>query len=247
MANYFGISSDSVSTLFSNLGSTKKNTQDLSPSSLSTYSSIKNGSYFKLAKSYYAKTDAKRPSETTAVSKENTKKLTAIKNSANDLKESTEVLLTKGTQSVFSKKQVKNEDGTSTYGYDKKAIFKAIKNFTEDYNAVVNSTKDAKATAVLSPASSMVKMTEANESLLLQAGITVKSDNTLQIDETLFNKADMTTVKSLFRDTGSYAYRVESKAYSIAQAASNEAKKSSTYTKNGTYSYNYASAFDDFY
>ena len=48
-------------------------------------------------------------------------------------------------------------------------------------------------------------------------------------------------IKNLFNGTGSYAYSVATKAAMTESYAKSEAAKSNTYTKNGTYNYNYNS------
>ena len=77
---------------------------------------------------------------------------------------------------------------------------------------------------------------------LLTIGITVdEKTGRLSVDETTFKGADTEKVKSLFNGTGSYAYSVATKAAMTESYAKSEAAKSNTYTKNGTYNYNYNS------
>ena len=61
------------------------------------------------------------------------------------------------------------------------------------------------------------------------------------MDETTFKSADTEKIKNLFNGTGSYAYREATKAAMTESYAKSEAAKSNTYTKNGTYNYNYNS------
>lgn len=61
------------------------------------------------------------------------------------------------------------------------------------------------------------------------------------MDETTFKSADTEKIKNLFNGTGSYAYSVATKAAMTESYAKSEAAKSNTYTKNGTYNYNYNS------
>ena len=63
----------------------------------------------------------------------------------------------------------------------------------------------------------------------------------LSVDETTFKSADTEKIKNLFNGTGSYAYSVATKAAMTESYAKSEAAKSNTYTKNGTYNYNYNS------
>ena len=56
-----------------------------------------------------------------------------------------------------------------------------------------------------------------------------------------FLERDTEKIKNLFNGTGSYAYSVATKAAMTESYAKSEAAKSNTYTKNGTYNYNYNS------
>ena len=78
------------------------------------------------------------------------------------------------------------------------------------------------------------------ESILNQVGVTLNEDDTLSINEEAFKSANMTTVKSLFNNTGSYAYKASAQASLIDFAAENESSKANTYTMNGTYGNNYS-------
>lgn len=90
--------------------------------------------------------------------------------------------------------------------------------------------------------SSMKNETSYNEKPLKEIGITVdEKTGRLSVDETTFKGADTEKVKSLFNGTGSYAYSVATKAAMTESYAKSEAAKSNTYTKNGTYNYNYNS------
>lgn len=222
---------------------------------LSDYASIKNGSYTKLLKAYYAKTgdtgttssslstNTNKQSISTAA--DSAKTLSGIEKAADDLKESADALITKGSKSVFTKKNVTttNEDGfeNTTKEYDTDAIYKAVSQFAQDYNSLVDKAGDSNTQNILSKTESLVNMTKSNEKLLSQIGITIQEDNTLSIDEETFKKADMNTAKSLFNGSGSYAYRVSAQASLIDYAASRESSKANTYTGSGTYSNVYSS------
>ena len=222
---------------------------------LSDYASIKNGSYGKLMKAYYAKdsgssvkaassddkTDAKKSISTAS---DSAKTLSEIEKSADSMKESADKLLTKGTKSVFAKKNVTTKDeygfDTTTKEYDTDAIYKAVADFTQSYNALLDKVSDSESTTILNKGTSLVNMTKSNEKLLADIGITIGKDNTLTIDEEAFKKADMNTVKSLFNSTGSYGYNVSAQASMIDYAAERESSKANTYTVSGTYSNAYS-------
>lgn len=70
---------------------------------LSDYASIKNGSYGKLLKAYYAKQDA----EKTAGTGDTSQKLTLMKTSADSLKKSADAL---NASSLWKKKKIKKKD-----------------------------------------------------------------------------------------------------------------------------------------
>ena len=102
---------------------------------LSDYAAIKNGSYGKLMKAYYAKQDAEKLSGKGDTSQ----KLTLMKTSADSLKKSADAL---NDASLWEKKKMKKKDEktgeeTEVEDYDWDKITKAVKSFVEDYNDVV--------------------------------------------------------------------------------------------------------------
>lgn len=218
---------------------------------LADYASIKNGSYGKLMKAYYAKPDTTdkvdsvpkkdMPDVTKAATK---KELTQIQSDADALKESADALLTRGKDSVFTKKDVvsKDEAGNevTTKEYDTNAIYKAVDSFVKDYNALVKSADSVGTNRISNGLDAMTGTTQTYEKLLSKAGITVNEDNTLSINEETFKKADMQSVQSMFQGTGSYAYNISAKASMMNFYAVSEANKMNTYNFNGNYSNNFA-------
>lgn len=210
---------------------------------LSDYASIKNGSYGKLMKAYYAKdaadkvastgkdTETKKKSISTAA--DSAKTLSEIEKAADAMKESADSLLVKGSKSVFRKK---NEKATVSEEYDTDAIYKAVSGFVTDYNDLLSKTSAASSKNLQSKADTLVAVTSANAKLLSRVGITVNSDSSLSLDEEVFKKSDMGTVKNLFGTTGAYGYKVSAQASMIDYTAAKESTRSNTYTANGTYS-----------
>lgn len=210
---------------------------------LSDYASIKNGSYGKLMKAYYAKdaadkvastgkdTETKKKSISTAA--DSAKTLSEIEKAADAMKESADSLLVKGSKSVFRKK---NEKATVSEEYDTDAIYKAVSGFVTDYNDLLSKTSAASSKNLQSKADTLAAVTSANAKLLSRVGITVNSDRSLSLDEEAFKKSDMGTVKNLFGTTGAYGYKVSAQASMIDYTAAKESTKSNTYTANGTYS-----------
>lgn len=210
---------------------------------LSDYASIKNGSYGKLMKAYYAKdaadktasegkdTETKKNSISTAA--DSAKTLSEIEKAADAMKESADSLLVKGSKSVFRKK---NEKATVSEEYDTDAIYKAVSGFVTDYNDLLSKISAASSKNLQSKADTLAAVTSANAKLLSRVGITVNSDSSLSLDEEAFKKSDMGTVKNLFGTTGAYGYKVSAQASMIDYTAAKESTRSNTYTANGTYS-----------
>lgn len=247
--SYFGLSDvSSVNTLFSSLGGSSSRTgSSVSTGSniLAEYASIRSGSYHKLLKAYYSKEDSSELSKavksttSTSTAKDSAKTLTRIESAAESLKESTDALITRGTKNVFKQVDVKAEDGTVSKGYQTEAIYKAVNAFVEDYNSVIEETEESNTSSVARAATQMIKLTDANEKLLEDVGITINKDDTLSIDKDTFLKADMNKVKNLFNGTGTYGYNVGVKASMIDYYAQREASKANTYSNSGAYNYNY--------
>lgn len=256
--SFFGVNDVSaVSTLFSSLNSGSKGGSVSGTNFLADYASIRGGSYFKLMKAYYGSDSSissrvskiaenSNAKTTTSVSKDTTKKLTRIENSAESLKESADALLAKGSKSVFNQVEVKQQDGTVKKDYDREAIYNKINDFVKDYNSLINNTEDTNTTSIQRNVDQMIGITDSKEKALDQIGININSDDTLTIDKDAFMKADMEKVKSLFSGSGSYGYSVSAKASMIDYQAHNEVSKANTYGKSGSYNYSYGSNYSSY-
>lgn len=240
--------SSSVSTLFSSLGSSKSTGSGLFGINLSEYASIRSGSYGKLMRSYFSMDSTKGTSKsddstkntiedlatTTSTSKDSTKTLAAIESDAKELTDSAKALYTRSNNKVFTK------DSGGSYDTDK--IYKAVKRFADDYNSMLDTAGKSSTNRISRSVSSMKNETSYNEKPLKEIGITVdEKTGKLSVDETTFKSADTEKIKNLFNGTGSYAYSVATKAAMTESYAKSEAAKSNTYTKDGTYNYNYNS------
>ncbi len=198
--------------------------------SLSDYASIKNGSYGKLLKAYYAQEDVQKVSS----NKDNVQKSTMIKTGADALKKSADALM---NDSLWEKKKVTKKDETTgeeseIEDYDWDEINKAVKAFISDYNDVIEQAGESNSKGVLRNAVWMTGTTEANENVLSKIGITVGKGNKMELDDEKLKKADIGTLKTLFTGHNSFASKVSMKANSISNAA---AWSSGTYKSNGTY------------
>lgn len=237
-----------VSYLFSGLGSSAANVA--SSDFLGQYASIKNGSYAKLMKAYYGKNSndsvnsiVKESKNKSTLSSDDAKKIAQVQSTTDSLKESADALLVKGDKSLFAMKDIvtKDENGeeTTVKGYDTEAIYKAVSDFVKDYNEVIKAVEEVDNKSVINRTSTMVNASISNLKLLNQVGITINADSTLSLDKTAFDKADMTTVKTLFNGNGSYGYSVSAQASMINFAADQVVSKANTYTVGGTYNNNY--------
>ena len=155
---------------------------------LSDYAAIKNGSYGKLMKAYYAKQDAEKLSGKGDTSQ----KLTLMKTSADSLKKSADAL---NDSSLWEKKKIKKKDEKTgeeieVEDYDWDKITKAVKSFVEDYNDVVKEAGESNTKDVLRNASWMTGMTDKNSNMLAKIGITIGKGNKLELDEDALRQAD---------------------------------------------------------
>lgn len=199
--------------------------------SISDYAMIKNGSYKKLCKAYYAKQKA----ENAASGRDSSQKLTSMGSTAGSLAKSAESLM---KDSLWQKKDVKTKDPdtgeeTMTQDYDWNSITKAVKSFVDSYNKTVESSGNSNTKDVLRSAAWMTKTTSAYEKTLEKVGISVGADNKLEVDEDKLKEADIGTLKDLFTGHNSYASKMNDKAHSITNAA---ARAGGTYNSSGRYS-----------
>ena len=197
---------------------------------LSDYAAIKNGSYGKLLKAYYAQQDAEKASS----SGDSVQKGALMKTGADALKKSADAL---NNEELWEKKKIKKKDEKTgeeieVEDYDFDAIIKAVKSFVEDYNDVVEQAGDSNSKDVLRNAVWMTGIVEANENMLSKIGITIGKGNKLELDEEALKKADISTLKTLFAGHNSFADKVSMKANSISHAA---ARYGGIYKSNGTY------------
>lgn len=225
------------STLFSSL-STQRSTSSTSGmsglySALTDYSTIKTGGYGKLLKAYYANQSSSSSESSSTTTEKDTlstttdKKLTLVKSSADDLKESAETLTETGEKSLFKEEQTAVTDD----------MYKAVTSFVSDYNDVMESASSSSSSNVSRNASNLAQLSTVFTRSLSEIGVTVNTDNTLSVDETKFKAADVNKVAALFNGKNSYAGMVSQRADFIGDAAVKASTSSgSLYGSNGTYS-----------
>ncbi|PXV89499.1 hypothetical protein C8E03_106151 [Lachnotalea glycerini] len=236
--------SQMVSYSFNSYTTNSNSSTDSNSAILSDYASIKNGSYKKLLKAYYKSMQESDSDSSTSTSTDSTKTITSVQSAAASLGDSSDTLTAKGSKSIFKQREITTTDSSgdkiTTTGYDNDAIYKAVNEFVSDYNTMIEEGANAESTSILKSTLSMTRLSKTNESLLKQVGITVGSNNKLSIDEGTFKKADMSTVKTLFNGSNSYAANVSAKASKIKSAAVLESLKANTYTDKASYSNNYS-------
>ncbi len=230
--------SNSINTLFSSIpqkGTGMTGIENL----LGDYSSIRTGSYSKLLSAYYAKfgDDGIDKNDKTVKSKD-TAEYSSVEKVATNLLDATNNLLDKSSD-LWKKKSYTDDEGNTKSDYDKNAVYGAVKDFVDAYNDLVDKGQKSSNTGILTQVASMVTSSSSTHATLGQIGITIDTKNHLAIDEDFFkNKADMTTVKSLFTGNGGYAYSVASKASMVKSYANNalsDLTGKKTYTNSGSY------------
>lgn len=204
--------------------------------SLGDYYMIKNGTYKKLMKAYYATQDSDKAegnSKTDETGKDSAKSLLSVKSNAATLNNSLEDLRSRSLYEPTGK----DENGKDTYDTDK--IISNVKSFVEGYNAYIKSSCDLDTESILRKSLTMTKMTSANAKLLSEIGVKIGEDNTLTIDEEKLKNAKLTTISSLFSGAGSYGDQIQQAArqsYKLANSLAYTNNNASSYTYQGNYS-----------
>ena len=166
-----GLSDSSISSLLNSLGSGNNSSGSFD---FANYAAIKNGSYGKLVKSYYAeqnKTSDTKTASSNAKSKTSTKTdsnkntdttgLTQMKKDADKLRASAEAL---DNDDLWKK-----TDGK----VDMTKVASAIKDFAKDYNAVIDQSAKVNSKEIGQDMKFMTGMTDTFNKILSKIGITV--------------------------------------------------------------------------
>lgn len=236
-SSYFGVGTSGVSTLF---GSLKTTDSSAMSSMLSDYSSIRNGSYAKLLNKYYGNVSTEKAETTNPVKKQNNKVSTAlsdVKSAVNDLKKSINKLTDTSKDSVFAKKTMTKEDGSTQEGYDVDSIYSAVSSYVKNYNATLDAANESGSASVKNSSDGLGRMTSVMSDRLSKIGITAGVDGKLKLDEDTFKKADMSAVKSLFNGASSYAAGVGTSATALSSVAGNQLSMNAggMYGNSGSY------------
>ena len=218
--------SNSIGNLFSSLNTNttgSSNTYGGLGINLADYASIKNGSYSKLMKSYYAmdETEEAKKSNSKNDTDDSDATIKSIKNTTKDLKESAEALY--GSKALFEK----DANGE----YDMEAIYEKVSAFIEDYNSMIESVGSAETESIANAGANVVNATSSNIKMLSKLGISVSgSDFTLSIDKEDFMKSNISDIKSMFSGVGSFAYQVGAKASRIYSMVEDKVSGAGTFS-----------------
>ena len=209
-----------ISSFFGNV-----QTNGMNSFNFGDYAAIKNGSYKKLVKSYFAQQKGDTAD----------KNSTAVKKPAKDTTDQTGLARMK-TQADSLKKSADalNEDvlWKQTNGtYDMEKITKAVKDFANEYNDTIDQSAKVSSKEVAQQTGFMTSMTKTMSTALSKVGITVGTDGKMSVDEDELKKSDMKNLKALFSGSSSYAAQMEQKASAISSAA---LRSSSLYSSSGT-------------
>ncbi len=212
---------DTYSTLLGGGGSAS----DFGMSSLlSDYASIKNGSYGKLMKSYYAKAVASDDEDDDAASSKKTSRNTEK-----------DALTASAASSAYKSAEKLGSVEFSEDNLDE--AYNAVSDFVKNYNSLIKNGTSSKNTDVQKQAQYLYDTMYSNYKLFAKVGITLNTDRTLSLDETTFKKGNTSTMKTLFNGSNSFADKVSYKASQMYRYA-NEGKSvtAKNYTSSGTYS-----------
>ncbi len=224
-------SGNDLSYLFGNSGTSKSSSMyDV----LGDYASLKNGSSYKLYKAYYEKEDPKSSDAKNSISTKEKSAYTGVKSAAEDLMDSVDKL---GSSSLYIKGSYQKtaKDGTKTDSdYDYDSIYNEVNNFIESYNSLIKGGASEDLASLNKVTLRTLANTKANTNVLNSVGISIGKDGTLSINRDKFNEADISSIKSLFSGSGSFADSTASRASIVKNTAANKLSNSKVYTAEGT-------------
>lgn len=209
------------SALFNSLGN-GSSTSNI----LADYASIKNGSYGKLMKAYYA--EGNKSSEVSSVAKTKTQKLDTTTNKE-EVKAYTDI--EKAAENV--KKSV--DDIMSGEYESEEDAYDAVASLVKDYNSLVEKAGASDNEGIARKAKNLTDMTATYKKNLESIGITIGKDNKLSIDKDTFINSDMGKVEELFSPAKSFGRNLSENALLIDSQANYEATRADLYTSTGSF------------
>ncbi len=226
-----GSTGTDYSSLFSSMGSSSGNW-------LADYATIKNGSYGKLMKAYYAEAKSSSSGTTSTGKKSNSSnvldKILEEKRNPKVSKEAQKANSELTTGLSYLKNSVSALQSDKTYtdtangqsATDK--VVSAMKSYVANYNDVVNSAKNSTLTNKTAYVANVMNSSAANADKLAEIGITVNSNGTLELNEAKLKEAGVSKVQEMFsaKDITSYGSTVASRLQFAGAAASSSAADS---------------------
>ncbi|MDE7321457.1 MAG: hypothetical protein K2N73_01790 [Lachnospiraceae bacterium] len=177
---------------------------------------IKNGTYKKLLKSYYSSLNGNSDSTSSAGRRRGTNniidKLLQEKMYPTVSKETQEANsnLTSGISSLKSSvstlQSEKTYEDTENGSTAAEKVVSAMKSYVTNYNNVVTASKSSTLTNKTAYVANMMSTTSKFEKDLAEIGVNLKSDGTLQLDETKLKNADLSKVQKLFSTDNIQSY-----------------------------------------
>ena len=225
-----------ISSMFGGFGSNNS----LGTFNFSDYASIKNGSYGKLMKSYYA--EQKKSTRAEKTDKDTSSKINRKKEAAIDKTGLTQ--MKKEADGLKTAAEALNEDALwkQTDGkYDMDKIVSAVKTFANEYNDTLNQAAKVNSKDIAQDVRYMNSMTNTMSKALSKIGVTVGTDGKLSVNEDELKKANVTSIKSLFAGSVSYGSQISDRASEIAR---DTVMNSSVYGSNGALSSSLSNMFN---
>lgn len=233
---------NNYSFLFSGMTSSNSTGSASMSNLLADYTSIKNGSYGKLMKSYYGSV---QNSSTASTSKKSSSgnMLERILEEKKNPKVSKDVQkananLTAGLSSMKTSVSALQNEATYTNTKNGQSasdkVVSALKAYVSDYNNVVNASKGSTLTSKTAYVANMMSSTTKNADKLSEIGITINSSGTLEINEAKLRAADISKVQELFsaKDIMSYGSMVASRLKFAGAVASTNTTTGNTETNS---------------
>lgn len=157
--------------------------------------------------------------------------------SVSSLKEVSELL---ASDKLFA--TTKDASGNDVYDIDK--ILASTKSFVDNFNAMLDATKNSTNSGVVANVSRIKEKTAQNASALKKFGITMDMNYKLKLDEDTFKKADMSKVQDLFKNYGS---SIASSASLVDYYMTTQANVTSGYTAEGLYNVQGNARYADYF
>lgn len=225
------------SNLFSTMFSSNYSSGGMS-SILGDYNMIRNGTYKKMLKSYYATEDKNKKTESTTekdsiADKSEKIGLTQTKSAAGTLANAAKDFQSLSSFSITGEET--DEEKEKKY----KAAEKVIQNFVTAYNDTVEKAGDVDNNSVLKKTLGMISDTGVSSSVLKDIGITIGSDNKLSFSKEKFEgmeaKVVNSAIQTLTKGGYSFAGTIRSDANALSSLSNAALGSRSTYTSSGGY------------